>query len=199
MARNLILIRHGAVEERYAGKLVGSTDAALSPAGIEQARRAGQYLADTAPASPYFISSPKKRCIETAAAAGVQSGAMAFDEDLREADFGDWEGLAYSEIARRDPEGAGRWAMFEPGFSFPGGEGLSDFIERVGRVADRMSASEHETVVAFTHGGVIRFMLCRLLGLDFRKYVIFDIKYADVVVLKLYEGKAVLSAIVNHE
>lgn len=196
MARKIVLIRHGSVEERYAGKLVGSTDAALSAAGISQCGTISSLISTFNNAR--FISSPMKRCLQTAEAAGVSSDRIEIVDDLREADFGEWEGVAFSDLSARDPEAAARWARFEPDFSFPGGELISAFMDRVNAAADAMVSDDSETVVAFTHGGVIRFMLCHLLDIDFRKYVVFDVKYADAFVLKAYGKKAVLSSMINH-
>lgn len=196
MARNIVLVRHGSVEERYAGKLVGSTDAALSPAGISQCKLLSSFISSFENA--HFVSSPMKRCLQSTEAAGIFSDQLHIIDDIREADFGDWEGVCFKDIAKRDPEATAKWASFDPEFSFPGGESISDFMKRVQNAADALTEIENDTVVAFTHGGVIRFMLCWLLDLDFRKYVVFDVKYADAFVLKVHGKKAVLSAMINH-
>ena len=119
------------------------------------------------------------------------------DADLREVDFGAWEGLSFSDIAGKDAAAVDRWARFEPGFRFPGGESIADFTRRIGAAADRMAAAPQETVVAFTHGGVIRFMLCALLRLDPRSYAAFEIRPAGVAELALFEGGALLQSLGN--
>ncbi len=58
-----------------------------------------------------------------------------FNPDLKEIDFGDWEGLSFQEIAAADPEHVLKWARFKPDFSFPGGESITHFLDRVGRIA----------------------------------------------------------------
>ncbi len=191
MARRLILIRHGQVEERYAGRFVGSTDAALSPAGLRQARGLAPYLAQQRPGACF--SSPLQRCTGTARAAVAGLALrVGLDGDLREADFGAWEGLSFPEIAGRDAEAVDRWARFVPGFRFPGGESVADFMKRITAAAERMAAVPEETVVAFTHGGVIRFMLCALLRLEPRSYGAFAVSPGGVAELALFEGGAML-------
>jgi alpha-ribazole phosphatase len=191
MAGRLILIRHGQVEERFAGRFVGSTDAALSPAGLRQARDLASWLAGKKPG--VCFCSPMQRCVETArtAVAGLPLQPVP-DPDLREVDFGEWEGLSFTAIAGKDAATVDRWARFEPGFRFPGGESIADFMRRINAAADRMAAAPQETVVAFTHGGVIRFMLCSLLRLDPRSAAAFEIRPAGVVELALFEGGALL-------
>ena len=191
MARRLILIRHGQVAEHCAGRFVGATDAALAPAGLRQAAGLSSYLAGKRPGACF--SSPLQRCTATARAAiaGLRL-PLEVDPDLREVDFGAWEGLSFAEIAGRDAAAVDRWARFAPDFRFPGGESVADFQARITAAADRMAAAPQETVVAFTHGGVIRFMLCALLRLDPRSYTAFEIRPAGVVELALFEGGALL-------
>lgn len=52
-------------------------------------------------------------------------------------------------------------------------------------------------MLAVTHGGVIRAMLCRLLGLSPRQYVLFEVGYAGMAVVHLYDGKGVLAGLEN--
>lgn len=199
MARKLILIRHGQVEGRYKGKLVGSTDVELSPEGFAQAAGLKEFLNNKSP--DVFCSSPLRRCVDTARAAmeGLDGEVcdLMLDALLREADFGEWEGLGFDEVLKRDPAGAARWIECDPGLSFPGGESLGGFVERVDAAADMLRNVDAGTVAAFTHGGVIRFMLCRLLGLEISKHVVFEVGYAAAFVLKLYGDSAMLTEIVK--
>ena len=194
MARRLILIRHGQVEARFEGRFVGSTDAALSPAGQRQAEQLAAWLAAKGPGTCF--SSPLRRCTETARAAVAGLPLQpAIDADLREVDFGTWEGLSFADIAGRDAAAVDRWARFEPGFRFPGGESIAAFTTRIAAAAERLAAAPGETTVAFTHVGVIRFMLCALLRLDPRSYAAFEIRPAGVVELALFEGGALLQSL----
>ncbi len=86
-----------------------------------------------------------------------------------------------------------RWAAFEFDFAFPGGESLAGFLERVRQSADRMAHDPADTVLAVTHGGAIRAIICHLLGLDPRNYVLFEVEYAAAVVLHLFDGRGVLT------
>jgi broad specificity phosphatase PhoE len=140
------------------------------------------------------------RCRETA---GIAMGGTAVeiivDDRLREANFGDWEGLSFADVSEKDPAGADRWKRFNQEFAFPEGERLVDFMERVNAVADMLSGLAANAVAVFTHGGVIRFMLCRFLDIEARKYVAFDIGYATAVVLTLHRRRATLADMINPE
>ena len=54
-------------------------------------------------------------------------------------------------------------------------------------------------MLAVTHGGVVRMMICHLLGLEFRQYVAFDVPYCGLAVIDLVGGKGVLAALERPE
>jgi broad specificity phosphatase PhoE len=192
MARRLLLVRHARIGSSHTGRFVGATDVPLDGFGESQARALAGRVARLAPRRCY--SSPMKRCRQTALAT-VPGMPIHFDDDLREIDFGRCEDRSFEEVAAEDPALVDRWAAFEPDFAFPGGERLGDFLDRVRATADRMAREDAETVLAVTHGGVIRAMICYLLGLEPRQYVLFDVGYAAMAVIDLRDGKGVLSAL----
>ena len=198
MARNLYLIRHGQVINQLKGKFVGSTDADLSLSGLEQAARLNIFLSRKTP--DICFSSPMRRCLQTAEQAIASLNIELFPKKMfREVDFGEWEGLGFNDIVRSDPVGVEKWIRCDQDFRFPQGESLAEFIERIETSAGFLLKIPQDTVAVFTHGGVIRFMLCQLLGLALRKHSIFEVNYTDVYVLKILNNSAVLSGILNSE
>ncbi|MBM3334373.1 histidine phosphatase family protein, partial [Candidatus Sumerlaeota bacterium] len=161
MARLLLFVRHGSTGDEYARRYIGRTDVSLDAAGRNQATALGGLLKTLCPARCY--SSPLRRALETAQpAAALLELRAEVDPDLREVDFGLWEGKSFEEIERTYPEAVSEWAALADGFAFPGGESLRDFVDRVRRVADRMVADPADAVLAVTHGGVIRMAICHL-------------------------------------
>jgi len=192
MAKRLLLVRHARVVADRVGRLIGATDLPLDDFGRRQCCGLAARVAELVPGRCY--SSPKQRCAETAQ---VVAGnlAIAPDDDLREIAFGRWEERSFEEIRQTDPDLVARWAAFAPDFAFPGGEGLAGFLRRVHAAADRLIAEPAETVLAVTHGGVIRAMICHLLRLDPRQYVLFHVGYAALAVIDLDDGRGVLTAL----
>lgn len=100
----MLLLRHGqtelSVQRRYSGR--GNPE--LTELGKEQAEKAARYLAGRGGIAA-VISSPLSRARETAGAAAKLLGVpLTVDDDLIETDFGNWEGLTFTEAAERDPE-----------------------------------------------------------------------------------------------
>ena len=163
MAEFIYLVRHGMTRSNIEKRLIGSSNPPLTETGFEQARALAGTFAKLNPEKAYC--SPRLRTMQTAMNAMPGSGdSLSIIEDLQEADFGEWENLTHEEIMERDPEAFALMRDNHEDFSFPGGEALRDFIARVERVADALKNDPARSVAAFTHGGVIRYLACRLLG-----------------------------------
>lgn len=195
MTKRVILIRHGELGEACHGLYIGRTDARLSESGKRQAAALTGEMGQLDGA--HILCSPLRRTRETAEIALGVADVWDIDSDLREIDFGRWEGMEFIEIAAADPVAVERWAAFDEDFAFPGGESLGDFSKRIGTVAGRIAADPARSVVAFTHGGVIRYLICRFLGLEDRHYLLFDVRPGSLSELSLDGGRGVLIRLNN--
>ena len=191
MANQLILIRHGDLGDRYRDRYVGRTDAPLSAEGRRQAAALTGPVARLKGA--HFLSSPLRRTRETAEIALGADQRFEIDVNLREIDFGRWEGMSFAEIAAANPAAVDRWAALDEAFTFPDGERIRAFRERIGAAAERIAAVPAGTVVLFAHGGVIRFLICHFLGLPDRHHLLFDIRPASISEIRIDGGKGVLT------
>ena len=192
--KRLFLVRHGEAEGTAPGVLLGRTDPSLSGTGREQVAELRPLLWLDPGAA--YLSSPLVRARQTAEIViGDGSVPLEIDPDLMEMDFGDWEGLGFDEIVRRHPEHADLWFRFSDDFGFPGGESLAEFRARIERLGKRLAAIDRETAVVFTHGGVIRALICHFLGLELRRYLLFDVGLATMTTLHLWDGRGVLAGL----
>ena len=92
----LLLIRHGETDWNASGRLQGHTDRPLNDYGRRQARELADRLSDDAIAAIY--ASDLSRAKETAEIVGARLGLpVVVDADLRERNWGSWEGLTPSE------------------------------------------------------------------------------------------------------
>jgi len=147
----LVLVRHGETEWSKAGRHTGRTDIPLTDVGRDQARRLRPLLAGRT--FSRVLSSPMSSAVETARLAGF-GDRIEPDEDLREWDYGAYEGRTRAEIAREVP-GFTVWTH-----PIVGGETLTD----LGRRADRVIAALLPTggdVLVFSHGHFLRVLAAR--------------------------------------
>jgi probable phosphoglycerate mutase len=152
MAR-LWLIRHGETAWTLSGQHTGRTDIALTPRGERQAQLLGRRLATRT--FSLVLTSPLARARETCRLAG-QLGAATIDEDLREWDYGDYEGRTGAEIRREVPG----WTIWTG--AVPGGESADQVGARADRVIERAARAEGD-VALFAHGHLLRVLAARWL------------------------------------
>lgn len=155
----LLLLRHGQTELSVQRRYSGRGNPTLTDLGRDQAAAAARYLAQRGGIAA-VVSSPLQRCQDTAGAAAAALGLdVGVDEDLIETDFGDWEGLTFSEAAERDPDVHRSW-LRDTAVTPPGGESFDDVAARVRRARTRLIV-EHggATVLVVSHVTPIKTLL----------------------------------------
>jgi probable phosphoglycerate mutase len=152
------LIRHGETEWSASGRHTGRTDLELSAAGGEGARKLGVRLAEVT--FDAVFSSPLRRARDTCNLAGLGDRADVVD-DLREWDYGDYEGLTTAEVRATRPD----WTVWRDGC--PGGESADEVGARVDRVITRLREDDG-AVAVFGHGHCLRVLAARWVGLPAR-------------------------------
>ena len=136
----LLLVRHGETDWNAAGRLQGHTDRPLNDDGRRQAKELADRLAGEGADAIY--ASDLVRAKETAEIVGERLGlTVVIDPDLREKDWGTWEGLTGDERAHVEFEG----------------ESTEDHRDRVmGAVRRIVARHPEQRIVVVTHGGSLR-------------------------------------------
>lgn len=178
------LLRHGVTEgpEGFRGRL----DPPLAEQGWAQLRAA------VAPQPPFelILTSPQQRCARFAEWLAAEQGAeLAVEADLRELDFGAWEGRTAAELMQGHAEALGRFWADPYAYTPPGGEPVAAFAERVlGAVARWRPRLQGRRSLIVTHGGVIRLLLARQRGLPPKDLLQVEAPYGTLQPLALEEG-----------
>lgn len=167
----LVCVRHGRTAWNADLRFQGQTNVPLDGEGRTQARMLALQLR----ATPFeaAVSSDLDRCVETANTIlrdhpGV---ALRLDPDLREMNFGEWEGLTWAQIVKNDPslavEGFTRAELYAP----PGGERFEDVTARAARAIERVReiSPAGARVLLVTHAGVLHALLRVILGEEGRQ------------------------------
>lgn len=157
----LFLTRHAQTAWNAEGKAQGHTDVPLDETGRAQSRALAEALKDQG--IRRVLSSDLQRCVETAKAVADFSGAdLITRTDLRERGFGDWEGLGFEELRRRNSEVSWYEKVDFEAVVPPNGESIEMVWNRLLPVVEEIRAMR-ETTLVVTHGGTCSLVMAHLL------------------------------------
>ncbi|MBQ3725667.1 MAG: histidine phosphatase family protein [Selenomonadaceae bacterium] len=165
----IFLIRHGETEWNRQNRLQGNSDTHLSPEGFHQAITLSEH-------APFhhvdaIYSSDLTRALSTA-----NILAERFDltvkvlPELRETDFGDWEGRFINDLFKESPKDFGKFFTDPERCHPPNGE---TFLEAQARVMigirEIIANHDNQNVVVVSHGAAIRLILGAALDMPIHK------------------------------
>lgn len=172
----IVLVRHGATDWNLQGRCQGSSDRDLSEAGIRQAGQIADVLGNEEFSAIY--SSHLRRARQTAELISRPHNLpVLIEEDLRELDHGELEGLTFNEIKTRYADFLIRWRSEPAEIRVPGGERLADVAERAWSSLSAM-AQRHahaERILVVSHNFPILGIVCRVTGTHLNDYRTFHL------------------------
>lgn len=185
-------VRHGPTHEKT---FVGWRDVPADLSDTAQIARLDAHL----PQEALMISSDLIRCVATADVLTHPTRArLPHDPDLRELDFGVWDGMHFTDVAARDPV-LSRSYWENPGdVQAPEGESWNEAATRINRAVDALNAAHpHAHVIAVAHFGVILTQVQRALGVTAYKAMAHKIDNLSVTQISHDNGQWDARAI-NH-
>lgn len=160
MIERLFLVRHGETVHNVAGITQGWSDSALSDRGEQQVRALAARLRALGVTAIY--SSPLGRAISTAEAIANETGLpINTHDDLREMNYGGWEGKSFLDVRRDDAGVFHRW-IADGDAACPEGESHADVRRRFERA---LAAVDSARPLIVSHGTAIRIAATALLDL----------------------------------
>jgi broad specificity phosphatase PhoE len=175
----LWLMRHGETEWSRAGAHTSRTDLPLTQEGERRAANLGRMLGGQSFA--LVLTSPMRRAIDTCRLAGYGEAAQS-TPDLREWDYGAYEGRTTADIHTENPG----WTIWTG--TPPGGETAEQVGARADRVIERALSASGD-VALFGHGHMLRVLAARWLALEPTAGRFFALSTGSVSVLG-YEREA---------
>ncbi|SHK53383.1 alpha-ribazole phosphatase [Clostridium cavendishii DSM 21758] len=190
----LILIRHGETKGNEDGIYQGRIDLSLSERGKDQCIEVKEKLKNIKVDKVYV--SPLKRAKESAEIIFDKEN-REYIEELREIDFGLWEGLNYKKISESYSEEYSKFLNSYKDFIFPKGEGFNSFYLRVSKVIKIIyeKSKSEETVAIVAHGGTIRAIICELLKMDIDGFYNINVYHGCYSLLSVYDDMAIVEEI----
>jgi broad specificity phosphatase PhoE len=178
--RRLVLIRHAPT---------AATRAFAFPADEELDERGVQAAAElrvSAPTGHEVLSSPSRRCLATAAGAGLADPVV--EPLIAECDFGDWAGRTLDGL----PDDEVAALMTDPDAAPHGGESLRTFYGRIAGWLDEQASLDGGALVV-THGGVIKAAVVHALGAPVEAFWRIDVTPLHVTELHAHDDRWTLT------
>ncbi|MBI4688887.1 MAG: histidine phosphatase family protein [Nitrospirae bacterium] len=249
MVTNLYLIRHGETKGAEVRRYKGSIDVPLSEKGIEieQMKRVATFIETAMQDTRYTIHDKKNhescimhraspilsavycsdlsRAIKSAEIIAKPHGIKPIViPELRERNFGVWEGMSFDEIKEKYPEEFDAWANNPLKHSPRGGESTIEVRDRVLRALKKVMSDERQetstdnapsnpplkirggrgsydsesslsNIAIVAHGGVNRVILCHFLGIPLENIFRIEQDYGCVNIIELWDKYPVVKLI----
>jgi len=199
MSTVVYLVRHGAVVGAETRRFIGHLDVPLSPHGEHQVEAVARRLAAVPLAAVYSSDLVRTRRSADLVAAPHRLRPIAL-AGLREFAMGQWEGLTAEEIRALAPDSFDAWMADVGRFQFPGGENLEQVAARSwAAFEDIVAAHEGQRVAIVAHGGSLRAIVCRALGMALDRLLALGQDYAGLSMLERPAGAWSLALLNHHE
>ncbi len=194
-----IFIRHGLTLDNESMKLSGFIDSELSDMGKKQAKQTSIRLKDEE--IDLIYSSPLKRAMDTAKEISkINNVNINIFDEFKEMNFGDFEGLTFKEIESDHKEEYERLKNESFEYSFPNGENMIGFHDRISNKIDHIiKEQDGKTVLIVSHGGVIRACISHLISKDHTYHWNFKIDNCSITIVEVVDNFAVIHSLNNTE
>ena len=186
----LILIRHGQTDMNKDQLYYGRLDVPINETGKEQAENTRKNLVELEIDYDKIYSSPMKRAYETAEIVNYKNLEIEKDDELREMDFGIFEGLSYKEIIKKYPEEMEKLKKDWKTYSYVTGENPFMLQKRALKFLEKIEKNKNNMVV--THWGIICTLLSFLFSSELEGYWKYQVKNGGIVIIEFADGYPVL-------
>jgi broad specificity phosphatase PhoE len=187
-----VLLRHGhthhSAAKRFSG--AGGDDPALNDLGVAEAQAAASSLANRG-GIEVIVSSPMRRTRQTAdVVASAMRCSVVEEPDVRECDFGEWEGYTFAEVKERWPDELAAW-LHSTSVAPPGGESFDAVLARVDDGLARLRRDyAGQTALVVSHVTPIKALVRAALGVDASVLFRMELLPASISTVRWYEDGA---------
>jgi broad specificity phosphatase PhoE len=162
----------------------------LSEFGEEEMESVAKYLKARGVKNDVIYSSPSVRTTQSAQmVAKIFKKDYVVVDDLKTRACGTWNGLTFSQILERYPDGVAKILTQPDKTTDAGAESSVEFIRRVGEVIDRLVEENiGNRIIVVTHPEVIQAAICAALEIPADKLPKIFIRTGSVTQISYFEN-----------
>lgn len=189
--KKIILVRHGETTMNLEKLYYGFLDPDLTKKGIEQVKSARKILEKFDYDEIY--SSDLIRAYKTAELINYKNLEIKTSKEIRELNFGIFEGYTYEELQKKYPKelkiSQENWKIY----NFENGESPYDLQKRVVKFIENLP--DGKTYLIGTHWGVICTLLSYYFSTGLESYWKYRIENGSVTIIEFKENYPLLSGL----
>ena len=188
----VILVRHARTTWNDQGKYGGHTDVGLDELGKQQITKVAERLKKYPIKAVY--ASDLQRAYQTALAiAQIHNLSVEQFGELREINFGQWEGKTYNEIVKEQQELMEAWLKDPFNTKIPDGETMTEMQKRVAKcLLEIVSKHPEENIVVVTHAGPIWTIISHILEVPLQYYWRIKQSNTAVNIIDFYDKQGII-------
>ena len=185
----IIFIRHGETDFNRARLYFGHLDPDLNETGIEQLRKAKILFEKREKMPDVVFSSDLKRCSQSMEILQIdEETEKILTKDLREINFGIFEGKTYEEIKNKYPEKVEKMKNDWRNFKADKGESINEMMLRVAeKMNEIINQYRNKKILVVAHAGVIQALISYYLFGNLDGYWKFKINNGSITKLHVME------------
>ena len=185
----IIFIRHGETDFNRARLYFGHLDTDLNKTGVEQLRKTKILFEKREKMPDIVFSSDLKRCSQSMEILEIDGEIEKnLTEDLREINFGIFEGKTYEEIKSEYPEKVEKMINDWRNFKADKGESINEMMLRVAEKMDKIiNQHRNKKILVVAHAGVIQALTSYYLFGNLDGYWKFKINNGSITKLHVME------------
>lgn len=193
--KTIYIVRHGETNHNKNDVFIGTTLSSINTKGRQQIEGLAKYLNNTEclrANNTVIISSDQDRGLQTSSIIGEKIGIkdenIKQSHDLRERDYGKWEGKNRKQIMCENGNDYEKYEKDALNFCPPDAEPLISVIHRTQRLIDTLGDQEEENIVIVTHKTTGRLLLSYFTRSFYSKYREIGFKNGSLSKFTIKEG-----------
>lgn len=198
--KKLFLVRHGESEWNKLKKVQGQKDIPLTEKGIEQAKLIGKRLINEGIEKIY--TSDLKRAYDTASIIGKMLNIEVIpSKELREINFGIWEGLTSDIIKSKFSKEHELWLKNPEMLKVEGAESILDLQLRAMNEINKIISDENiDNVLIVSHSATLKTIILGLLNMDIGYFKNITLNNVSLSIIEFRQYNRVLTLLndTNH-
>jgi|TARA_B100001094_G_C18068087_1_gene738522 broad specificity phosphatase PhoE len=192
--KKIIIVRHGQTNANAEGKTQGQIDTDLNNIGLDQAKKAGQYIRANYSINEAWVSDLKR----TQQTANQITKNFKTSELIREMSFGKWENHLFENIISEYPKLVKEYAEASESFRAPEGESFKDMHIRSVDFLKNINMKDKNELLIVSHGGFMRVLICSILDLPIKNLINFQFENCSITEIIKHENKKPILSKINY-